>query len=582
MFFFGFLDWVLVGLLVFVLVKLSSLSTRIKDLEQGKKPTVQSTSMEERNEIKSITSSSVHQSFAQSPNAALSPSSVEKFFQWYAHEWMLKTGALFILLGFIWFATYAFLNNWIGPVGRITIGILAGAAVLLYGHLRLGKVRTQGITLVWLGAGILTVTIYAAQYYYQMFSPTVALIFLGLNAALTAIISMRHSSLSLAVAALVVGGLAPLLIGSSEKSIFGLYSYLSVVVVGTIWIARHRKWEILTFLALILTTLYSVNYFFYGVVVNSGLMLPSELITLKFFAVFLTTVFFLVNVVSIITNKSVSSVDLLTAGAIGLYTYGWINGVSGTETRGLVSAMAAILYSMASFATYTKTNLKQPVYLYTAIAVILLAISTAYEFNGPVLVMAFSLQALVLPIIGVKLLGADIGKYILFYYVLPIMLSLEALMTSWQQGIFHNDFYTITIVTFCLMASGLVFYYSNKEEERKILHDPSVWLIITGGVYGLLWIWKVFHSLFETGYIATMATLVIYTGIGLYAYLTGEVQKRTVLHKFGLSTLIFVIGRLLLIDVWTMELTWRILTFFMVGILLVASVLLGRQKTTKL
>lgn len=578
MFYFGgIIEWINIGLLIFVLIKLSSLGSRMNNLEKGKvQPSPAPVWKEEQIPDNKAPVVPAAPTFSQSPQKLHESDSFEKFFKWYAHEWMLKTGALFILLGFIWFVTYAFLHHWIGEVGRITVGLAAGAAILFFGEFRLARVRTQGITLVWLGAAVLTTTVYAAQNMYHMFTPTIALVFLAFVSALVAYISYKHNSLSLAVAGLVVGAVAPMLIASTDKSIFGLYSYLSVIVVGTIWIARHRRWQVLTFLALVITSLYSLPYFFTRIDYLGGSILPSELQQLRFFALFLASIFFLVNLLTIITNKEVNSVDMITAGAIGMYTYGWINGLVPHEAKSLVIVAAALFYSLASFATYSRTSLKQPVYLYTAIAVILLAIATAFQFKGPALVMAFSVQALILPIVGVRLLGANTGKYVLFYFILPFATSLDALLGIWRPGLFQDHFYALTIVTLALILSGVYFYYSKKEED-SILHDPSTILIVTGGVYSLFWIWRVAHAAIGTEYLATMATLVAYTAIGLFTYLTGEIQKRRILNKFGLFTLIFVVGRLLIIDVWGMELTGKIITFFMIGILFAGPVLLRRQ-----
>ncbi len=570
------MDIIALVLSIIVFIKLGKIESRLNKLqpkEQLQQPALL--------ETPTTDSDSMEKPLTSPDNTPTEPSGFEKFFAWYAHEWMLKTGALLILLGFIWFATYAFLNNWIGPIGRISLGLVAGALILYAGEHRLSKIRTQGITIVWLGAAVMIVTIYAAQEIYQMFPATVALLFLALTTVVTAIISLRHQSLSLSVASLIIGGIAPLIIGSTENSIFGLYSYLIIITLGTIWIARHRKWEILTFLALIITTLYSFLYFFSSAEYLMSTLTPLEFLQLRFFAATLTGIFFLVSLMTVITNKAVTKVDLITAGAVGLYTYGWINGLIPDEYKGLVTATAALFYSGASFITFTRTSLKQPVYLYTTIAVILLAIATAFEFEGPVLIMAFSIQALVLPIVGVRLLGADVGKYILFYFILPIFLSLESIVSSWGTELFQNEFYALTIVTTTLLASGIYFSY-DKNVRNNALHEASTFIIVTGSIYALLWIWKVFHTIITPEYFATMATLVVYTGIGLFTYITGDVQKRKVLHKFGLFTLIFVVGRLFIVEIWNMELTGKIITFFMIGTLLAGSVLLRKQHSEKL
>ena len=64
---------------------------------------------------------------------------------WFKEDWLLKLGALLLLFGFGWFVTYAFLNNWIGPVGRITLGIVAGVGILLLGWWRIQTYLRQEI-----------------------------------------------------------------------------------------------------------------------------------------------------------------------------------------------------------------------------------------------------------------------------------------------------------------------------------------------------------------------------------------------------------------------------------------------------
>lgn len=511
--------------------------------------------------------------------AAQGKSSIDKLWEWYAHEWQLKTGALFILLGFIWLVSYAFMNNWIGPTGRITLGIFAGIGILLFGERRLRVVQSQGITLVGLGAAITVITIYAGQTLYQTLHPLAALSMIIFTMILTTTVSLRRNILSLAVFSLVIGGLAPILTGSTEKDILGLYSYLLVMTLGVIWIARYSKWRILTFLSLIILTLYSVEYFVRGYSNVASMITPTELFQLRFFAITFISIFYFSNILTLITTVKPERIDLLTAGAIGFFTLGWVYGLAPEEYRGIICLVAALFFATGSYLVFIKTQLKSAVFIYTAIATVLLAVATAFEFEGPALVMAFSIQALLLPIVGVSLLGVDIGKYLLLYFIVPALLSFEALdRYNWRMDtLFHDSFYTLSIVMLSFLLSGMYFYERNKQKDQK-LHKGAITLVIIGAVYGLIWIWRVAHVLFTPDYIARMITLFVYSMIGFGAYITGEIHKRTVLNKFGLAVLVLVVGRLLIFEVWTMELTYRIITFFLIGILFIGSVLLRKAK----
>ena len=56
-----------------------------------------------------------------------------------AARWFNRIGILALLVGVSFFLKYAFDNNWIGPAGRIAIGILLGAAMLPWSQWLLGR-----------------------------------------------------------------------------------------------------------------------------------------------------------------------------------------------------------------------------------------------------------------------------------------------------------------------------------------------------------------------------------------------------------------------------------------------------------
>jgi uncharacterized membrane protein len=47
-------------------------------------------------------------------------------------HWLNRIGISAVLIGVSYFLKFAFDNNWIGPTGRVTIGLLAGIAVMVW------------------------------------------------------------------------------------------------------------------------------------------------------------------------------------------------------------------------------------------------------------------------------------------------------------------------------------------------------------------------------------------------------------------------------------------------------------------
>ncbi|MCR4263250.1 MAG: DUF2339 domain-containing protein, partial [Candidatus Roizmanbacteria bacterium] len=472
-------------------------------------------------------------------------SGLESFFKWFAVDWPLKTGGLFIILGFVWLVTYAFLNNWIGPTGRIVFGLVIGSSVLALGDWWVGRSRQQGVVLVAVGASIMMVTIWAAQSFYQMFPPVVALGLGALVMVLTAVSSIRHDDKSLISIALVFGGLAPILTGSTEPSIVALFSYLLVVVSCALWIVYVKEWRFLTTLSLILIALYSVQYFF-GSSYRLSSYTPTELLSLHFFAVTFSSLFYFASIAGVIRKRSVDKPEMVTAVLVAFYALGWINGITPDILKSIVALGVSIGFMVASYIAFQVTTKKEAVYMYAGAALVLLISATAYEFEGPVLVMALAAQAAVMPIIIAKLLNKKIGAGLLLYFVLPVVLSIESFASpNWGFSVFHNDFYALLSVTLALFISGLYFRYETSLEKSQ--RDIGTIIIILGSVYGLALIWLVSSASIHTDSIARMVSLTVYIFIGLTTYIKGQVENRKVMNKFGLILILLVIARLLIV-----------------------------------
>jgi putative hydrolase of the HAD superfamily len=66
--------------------------------------------------------------------------------------------------------------------------------------------------------------------------------------------------------------------------------------------------------------------------------------------------------------------------------------------------------------------------------------------------------------------------------------------------------------------------------------------------------------------------------IGLACYFVGKTRANGILHWYGIILLLGVAARLFIIDVWHMELSGRIVTFFLVGILFISTAFFSRVK----
>ena len=91
-----------------------------------------------------------------------------------AGRWFNYVGILAVGLAATFFLKYAFDNNWIGPGGRVTIGLLVGAAMYplsQWVYNRGYQYYSEGMA--GLGAGILYLSVWAGWHYYHIFPQVV-------------------------------------------------------------------------------------------------------------------------------------------------------------------------------------------------------------------------------------------------------------------------------------------------------------------------------------------------------------------------------------------------------------------------
>lgn len=510
-----------------------------------------------------------------SEEPSLPPSLFSNFIKWLKEEWLLKLGALLLLIGLGWFTTYAFLNNWIGPAGRITLGIILGCLFMLIGHWRIKNYLTQGSVFLVLGSTTILLTIFAARIFYNFFNPISALMIMFLSTAFVAFVSVQYNSRPLSISSLILASIAPLLTNSpgGEQVGTSLFAYLFVVILGAIWIVFLTGQRELTFVSLIIIFLYSLPYFFES---NISKLLP--------FAYAFAILFFITNTTGILKLKENKKIvaDLITAGGNGLFLLFWTLSAVKDEWVSLSLSFWIVVFTVGGFIIFKITKRREPFYVYGGVGLGLLLAATASELSGPTLTIAYIAETGIIPIIAYLLLqDIKISIRISQLLILPIFLSIESFYSSnWESGILHNDFFTLLILGLTLIGLGLLFWrYLNKLQiaDSYFWHITSS-LLILGSIYFYSILWLSLHSLLRDGNIAVLISLTIYTIIGIIAYLYGFTNNQNGFRRYGGALVGIVVLRLLFVDVWYMNLTARIITFFLIGALLMSTVFIKPKK----
>ena len=87
-----------------------------------------------------------------------------------------RVGIIALLVGATWFLKLAVDNRWIGPAGRVLIGLLAGAAVVLWSErFRRNGFAAFSYSLKAIGSGVLYLALWASFHLYHLLPSSAAL-----------------------------------------------------------------------------------------------------------------------------------------------------------------------------------------------------------------------------------------------------------------------------------------------------------------------------------------------------------------------------------------------------------------------
>ncbi len=172
--------------------------------------------------------------------------------------WINRIGVVTVALCIAFGFKYAVDSAWIGPSGRVGLGVLAGMLALgIADRIWRGgqKIYAQGIT--GLGIAILYLSFYASFGFYHLLDAGFAFILMVVTTAMAGALALRYDAPAIAALGLLGGYATPLLLSTGEDRPWALFGYVLILNLGALAAARFRKWWSLEALAFAATiTLY--------------------------------------------------------------------------------------------------------------------------------------------------------------------------------------------------------------------------------------------------------------------------------------------------------------------------------------
>jgi uncharacterized membrane protein len=500
-----------------------------------------------------------------------------------AGKWFNRIGIVAILFAVSYFLKLAFDNNWIGPSGRVAIGILLGALMLPWSNWLLGRdysYFSEGITA--LGEATLFVSVWAGCQYYQLYSRDVGFAAMIVITAVMAAIAIGRDSERIAVMSLLGGLLAPILASSGKDEQVVLFTYLLFLGAGALVIVAKKRWQSLPLVSFVGTQIYFWGWYSEFFHRTSPLERTVLFASLFFFLYAALPIRFAMrglrfdtpNILLVLAN------EFSYSGA--LFILLWPD--DKWPLTLLFVALAAAHVAIARLLPPAESALARLVYAGLALTYLTLAIPLRLE--GKWITLSFAVEGAVLVWTGFRGTSNFLRQS---GYLLLAISALRVLILPPPGGAFLvNPRFAAYLVVIACFASAL---WSARSHQPDVAGQERIEIgvfAVAINVYALIALSAEFWDYFgktSTGIDASLAQhlalTVLWTAYASALIFLGVQGKSALLRWQGLLLVGLVVGKVFLYDLASLERAYRILSFFVLGAVLLAISFLYQRKLAR-
>jgi uncharacterized membrane protein len=368
-------------------------------------------------------------------------------------HWLNRIGIAAVLIGVSYFLKFAFDNNWIGPAGRVTIGLLAGIAVVVWSE----RFRSRGYTifsysLKAVGIGVLYLSLWAAFHVYSLIPSGVAFLAMLIVTAATATLAITQDAQILAVFALTGGFSTPVLLSTGQNKELQLFSYVVLLDLATLALLVLKPWRRLLLLSYLGTLLLYVGWYstFYD---RTQLRL-----TLGF-----ATIFFAIFAIAPLVARQPENTSTVAGGTPAL------RGTSFSDKLTFVLVFInAGVYFLQVYAMFEEVNRNAVAWFALALAAVYIFLSRQMRIRYPDPAAASTLHLLHLALaIGFITIAIPIR---LDAHWITIGWLVEAVVLFWVGDRIHSDFLSAFAIGAVVLGVARLLFIDNFYSTTLILN----------------------------------------------------------------------------------------------------------------
>ena len=315
-----------------------------------------------------------------------------------------KIGIAILVLAIGFFVKYAIDQNWVGPIGRVSIGILCGVILILIAHRLRSSYTSFSSVLAGGGLAVFYFTISLAYHQFHLFEQSVAFVIMIVITVFAVLLSILYNKQELAVIALLGGFIAPFLVSNESGNYKSLFIYLIILNTGLLTIAYNKAWRLLNFLSFVFTII-----LFGGWLIS--LDYNEAFSTYKnafIFATIFYFLFFAINIAHNIKEKNkfiASDFGILLANTalyfgVGIYC---LHKINVEEFKGLFSASLGIFNLTVTYFLFRKQKVDTNIlFLLMGITLTFVSITAPLQLNGNNITIFWASEAVLLYWLYVK------------------------------------------------------------------------------------------------------------------------------------------------------------------------------------
>lgn len=495
-------------------------------------------------------------------------------------QWVGGIGVLALLFGLAFFFKYAIEQGWITEWMRIVLGLVVGGLFVTLGELWKKKYTNYAQVLTGGGIAILYFSIFASYQFYHKVEQPIAFICMIAVTALGIVLSYRYNAKALAVLAVVGGYITPILISSGENKQVSLFAYLTVLNVGVLLMLLRQYWIELLFIALMGTGL---DFALWGLSYSAVENTPASV-------AFLVFNYLLVGMITATIFRKLHEDKQLPPNTdihlgifytiFGFLMFGTITGLLYDQYHAylapvmlLLSVVTFLSYAVMDRLDYVKIN-----YPVSFIGSKFLVAAILFQFSGytaDIYVLAAAALGLG---VGFLVNRKDLRTWGLVLFLLAgVKIAFSTVGYSEYVFLFNPRFALEVLVAIGLLALAWMYEHQLVDADEKSVPDA-----LRGLATALVW-WAGSQELvqhFDAEGSENARNLLLSVWWMLYAVvlaIVGSLQKMAVFRKAAALLFGITVLKVFLYDVQALELGYRIVSFILLGVILL-SVAFAYQK----